>query len=220
MKGKLYIVSTPIGNLEDITFRAIKVLKDVNFILAEDTKKIKKLLSYYKIQNIVYKYSEGNKLNFYLNSILNGKNAALVSGSGTPLISDPGFRIIILAIEKGIDIVPIPGASAITSALVVSGFSLHNFLFLGFLSKRQNKRRKELNSVKNLPYTLIIFESPHRIKNTLQDMLSILGNRRICIAREMTKIYEEIIRGRISEVSSYFENKTPIGEFTIVVDKA
>lgn len=220
-KGVLYIVSTPIGNMEDITLRALRILKEANLILAEDTRRTKQLLNYYKIStslNSYHQFSNKSKENYLVELIEQGKNMALVSDSGTPSISDPGIRIISKAIESGIKIVPIPGVTAVITALSVAGLPTHNFIFLGFLSSKAGARKKELEVLNELPYTLCFYESPHRLIEALKDMLEILGDRHIVICRELTKLYEEVIRGTISQTIDHFLKTKPRGEFCIIVN--
>jgi len=213
----LYVVATPIGNMEDITLRALKVLKDVGLIAAEDTRKTRNLLNRYGITTPLTSYFEHNKLSKLTDILaaLGNKDMALVSSAGMPGISDPGYELIKAALENGIKVVPIPGASAVTTALAVSGLPTDNFLFCGFLPARTTARRHFLRDRSEITSTLIILEAPHRIRETLEDMLAVLGDRRIAACRELTKIHEEIYRGTISEALTHFQN--PRGEFTLVV---
>jgi len=222
-RGVLYVVSTPIGNLEDITLRALRILKEVDLIAAEDTRHTRKLLSHYDIHTSITSYFEHNKLaksELILKKLSQGQNIALVSDAGTPGISDPGYLIIKLCIESRIQIIPIPGATACIAAAVVSGFPLHNFVFEGFLSPKSGKRRKKLEALRNEPRTLIFYESPHRLIKFLNDALEILGDRQTVIVREMTKVFETIYRGQISDALSNFQEEKPRGEFTIVIHGA
>ena len=213
----LYVVSTPIGNLEDITFRALRILSEVDVIVAEDTRVTKKLLQKYEIKSVLESYSNKDikyktaKLLRYLEK----HDIALVTDAGTPAISDPGKDLIDQAITHGFTVVSVPGASSLTASASISGLDLSKFLYLGFLPSRPMARRKALLSVANSIYPLIIFESPHRLKNCLADMKVILGDRLLVICRELTKVHEEIFRGHITEAEKYFVN--PIGEFTIIV---
>ena len=219
MAGNLYLVATPIGNLEDITLRAINTLKEVDLIAAEDTRHTMKLLNHLKIKKTLisyYKETEKIKSDILIEKIINGKNIALVSDAGTPAISDPGEEIIKKAIENNINIIPIPGACAFVNALICSGFSTKEFIFIGFLSKNAKDKKKKLEELKNENKTLIFYESPHKIKSTLENIFEILGNRKIVLARELTKIHEEFIRGRILDI---LEKEQELrGEFVIIVE--
>ncbi|MBR3152038.1 MAG: 16S rRNA (cytidine(1402)-2'-O)-methyltransferase [Clostridia bacterium] len=217
MKGKLFIVATPIGNLDDITFRAINTLKAVDLIAAEDTRHTLKLLNHFNISKPLisyYKENEKIKSNNLIDKLNKGINIAVVSDAGTPGISDPGEEIIKKAIEENIDIVPIPGACAAINSLICSGFSTKEFCFIGFLSAKKGEKIKKLAEIKNETKTLIFYEAPHKIIDTLETMLEILGDREISIGREITKIHEEFIRGNISEVIKNVPNK---GEMVIIV---
>lgn len=222
MVGKLFVVSTPIGNLEDITLRAVSVLKDCDVIACEDTRTTKKLLIRYGIETNLTSYHEHNeveKSQKLLEELKEGKNVALVSDAGTPSVSDPGWRLVNLSIENKVEVVPVPGPSATLSALVVSGLPTDSFLFLGFFPKTAGKKKELLKNVKDYPYTLIFYESARRLSGTLSVLLEILGNRNICVAREMTKLYEEVIRGSVSEVISILsERDTVKGEVTVVLE--
>lgn len=214
----LYIVATPIGNLEDITLRALRVLEEAALIAAEDTRKTRHLLTAYGIKTPLTSYHEHNKrakLPYILNQ-LEEKDVALVSEAGIPGLSDPGYELILTASRQGIPVVPIPGPSAAITALVVSGMPTHQFTYLGFLPRKTGERRRLIKSVAEEPRTMIAFESPHRLLTTLDDLKEVLGDRRIAIARELTKIHEEVFRGRISEAIEHF--KEPRGEFTMVID--
>ncbi|MEK6646183.1 MAG: 16S rRNA (cytidine(1402)-2'-O)-methyltransferase [Candidatus Firestonebacteria bacterium] len=218
--GVLYIVSTPIGNLEDITLRALRILKEVGLIAAEDTRRTRKLLTHYEIHTPITSYYTYNKFvrgMELIEELKAGKNIALVSDSGTPGISDPGIDLIKLAISHSIKVVPVPGPSAVISALVGAGFSTHEFVFVGFLSKKNSHRKKELMGLKDEKKTIIIYESPYRVKDTMQNILEILGDRNVVICRELTKLYEEFIRGKASEVVESLKTKTLRGECTIVI---
>ncbi|MFC1946833.1 16S rRNA (cytidine(1402)-2'-O)-methyltransferase [Chloroflexota bacterium] len=214
----LYIVATPIGNLEDISLRALRILREVKLIAAEDTRKTKRLLNKYDIKTPMTSYYEHNKmikLDYILDCLGEG-DVALVSEAGTPGISDPGYELIKAAGEKDIPIVPVPGASAIISALSVSGLPPDRFTYLGFLPRKSGARQKLLDSVKSDPGTLIILESPHRMTGTLEVILKILGDRNMAMCRELTKIHEEVFKGTISEAIDYFTE--PRGEFTLVIE--
>ncbi len=220
--GTLYVVATPIGNLEDISLRALRILRQVDLIAAEDTRTTRKLLSHYEISTPLTSYGEHNKaekINILL-GVLREKDVALVSEAGMPGLSDPGYELIRTAIERGIPVVPIPGPSALTTALVVSGLPTDSFLYLGFLPRRAKERRQLLRSVAHESHTLVAFEVPHRLLASLADLKSILGDRRIAIARELTKLHEEVWRGRISEALAYFQEKGARGEFTLVIEGA
>lgn len=222
MKGKLYIVSTPIGNLEDITLRALRILKEVDLIACEDTRVTKKLLSRYQIHKPLTSYHEHNereKAEELLSIVESGKNIAVVSDAGTPGISDPGYRLVSLASEKGIEVISIPGPSAAIAALSISGLPTSSFIFLGFFPKSVKKRREFLESVREYTHTLIFYESSNRIIETLKIMLETLGNRRASISREITKVFEETLRGEISNIIQTLKQREGIkGEFTIILE--
>lgn len=218
--GTLYICGTPIGNLEDITLRVIKILKEVKFIAAEDTRHTKKLLDHYQINTKVTSYYEYNKLKkapYLVELLKNGQDIALVSDAGMPGISDPGYVLINLALKNNIKLIPVPGVSALTTALVVSGLPTDKFVFEGFLPRKIKERKKYFKSIKNEERTIIFYEAPHRLKKALKDMLEILGDRKIVIARELTKKYEEIIRGSLIRVLSEINTKEIKGEITLIV---
>jgi len=221
MIGKLYIVSTPIGNLGDITFRAVKTLKVIDLIACEDTRTTKKLLNYLGINkplNSYHEHNESEKSEELVKELLKGKNIALVSDAGTPGISDPGYRLVKLASENEIEILTIPGPSAATSALSISGLPTSSFTFFGFLPRTVNKRKDFLEKIKNYPQTIIFYESPFRVLKTLKAIQEIFGDRNCSISREMTKIYEETIRGKLAVVIAILGKKEKIkGEFTIIV---
>jgi 16S rRNA (cytidine1402-2'-O)-methyltransferase len=222
MKGKLHIVSTPIGNLEDITLRALRILKEVNLIACEDTRVTKKLIFHYQIQKPLTSYHEHNekeKAEELVELLESGKNIALVSDAGTPGVSDPGFRLVKLASEKGIEVIPIPGPSAAIAALSVSGLSTSSFAFFGFLPRSDKKRKEFLEEIRERTQTLIFYESPHRVSKTLLSILETLGDRQVSVSRELTKMFEETVRERISRVIEILgERKELKGEFTIVVE--
>ncbi len=220
MPGKLYIVSTPIGNLKDITFRAIETLKEADLIACEDTRHTKKLLSHYGIITPTTSYFEHNKVRkgeYLVRLLKEGKNIALVSDSGTPGISDPGFKIINLAIEKGVPITIIPGPCAFVSALVLSGMPTDSFVFQGFLSQKKAKRRRQLEALKDEKRTIVLYESPHRLLKALGDILGILGDRDIAITRELTKVFEETLRLKVSKAIQHFTTQAPRGEFVLII---
>ncbi len=218
MEGKLYIVATPIGNLDDITYRAVKVLNNVDIIAAEDTRHTLKLLNHLNISKPLisyYKETEKTKAKMIINKIKDGKDVAVVSDAGTPGISDPGEEVIKEAINENICIIPIPGACAAINSLICSGLDTKQFLFVGFLSAKKKEKREKLESLKNNTYTMIFYEAPHKIEDTLRNMLEILGDREISIGREITKIHEEFIRGKISKIIEQIE---PRGEMVIIVE--
>ncbi len=220
IKGTLYIVSTPIGNLEDITLRALRILKEVDLIAAEDTRHTGLLLRHFGIQKPLTSYFEGNELKkreWILSRLKQGDRIALVSDAGTPGISDPGFRLIQMVIENQIPIIPIPGPSAVIAALSVSGLPTDAFLFKGFFPHKSKKRRDLLKQLEETKETLIFYESPHRITETLKDILEILGDREIVLTRELTKIYEEVLRGKVSEIQNQLAERKLKGEITLVI---
>ena len=215
----LYIVSTPIGNLEDMTLRAIRTLKEVDLITAEDTSHVQILLRKYEINTSVmsyHSYSGNEKLEKIVNLLKEGKSVAVVSDAGTPGISDPAYSLIKRAIEEGVKIVPIPGASSLLAALVMSGKPMHNFLYLGFLPLKKGWQTL-LKSLAEEHRTIVIFEAPHRILRTLENLKEYLGDRDIAVCREITKIYEEALRMKISEAIVHFTKTKPRGEFVLVI---
>jgi 16S rRNA (cytidine1402-2'-O)-methyltransferase len=219
-KGTLYIVSTPIGNLEDITLRALRTLKEVDLIAAEDTRHTGLLLKHFGIQTPLTSYFQGNELKkkeFILSKLSRGDRVALVSDAGTPGISDPGFRLIRTAIDNQISVIPIPGPSAVIAALSVSGLPTDAFLFRGFLPHKSKKKRDLLNELKEARETLVFYESPHRILETLKNILEILGDRQMVLTRELTKIYEEILRGKVREIQTQIAERQLKGEITLII---
>ena len=203
MAGNLYLVATPIGNLEDITLRALKILKEVDFIAAEDTRHTLKLLNHFNISKPLisyYKQTEKSKSKVLIEKLLDNKNIALVSDAGTPGISDPGEEIVREAVNNNIKVIPIPGACALVNALIASGMSTKEFIFIGFLSSLKKDKKEKLEEIKNETRTIILYEAPHKLKNTLEMTLEILGDRNLVLARELTKIHEEFIRGKVSEI--------------------
>ncbi len=219
-KGILYVVSTPIGNLDDITLRALQILKHVDLIAAEDTRRTRKILSRFDIHTKLVSYFEHNelkKLDRLLSQMETGKEIALVSDAGTPGISDPGYRLIQQAVERGIRVIPIPGPSAVIAALSISGLPTDSFYFAGFLPRKGGKRRKLLDKLRDLDGTSILYESPHRLIKTLEDLLEVCGDRQVVVTRELTKAFEEAIRGRISEVINTLKDRRIRGELTIVL---
>lgn len=213
----LYVVATPIGNLEDITLRAVRVLGEVQLIAAEDTRTARKLLNRYSIKTRLTSYFEHNKRMKApaLLEMLGDRDIALISEAGMPGISDPGYELIRAAIDKDYQVVALPGSSAVTTALAVSGLPTDQFVYLGFLPRKKGEKRTLLASVREEPRTLVCFESPYRVADSLSAMLEVLGDRKVAVCREMTKLHEEIYRGALSEAVSHFQK--PRGEFTIVV---
>jgi len=219
MKGKLYLVATPIGNLEDITLRAIRILKEVDFIAAEDTRNTLKLLNHLEIKKSLisnHRHNEEEREDFLINKLKEGKNIAVVSDAGTPGISDPGEVIVKKAIEENIEVIPIPGACAAINALIASGLDTKEFVFLGFLPLNKKIRKEKLEEIKNENKTIIIYEAPHKMKDCLKDLKEIIGERRIVLAREITKIHEEFIRGNIEEIIQKCENLK--GEMILLIE--
>ena len=220
-EGVLYIVSTPIGNLEDITLRALRTLKEVDLIAAEDTRHTRRLLAHYEIDTPTTSYFEGNQIQKgerLVARLKAGESIALVSDAGTPTISDPGYRLLIQCIEADIPIIPIPGPSACIAAASVAGLPLHNFTFEGFLSPKSGRRKRQLTDLCEEKRTLIFYESPHRIIVFLQDVLEVFDDRQVTVARELTKKFEEVFRGRVTEAIERFQETPPRGEFTIVIE--
>lgn len=220
MFGKLYIVATPIGNLEDITLRALKILKEIDLIAAEDTRQTLKLLNYYDIHKPLISYHRHNedvKSDVLIEKLKQGNNIALVSDAGTPGICDPGEEIIRKAIENKIEVIPIPGACAMINALVASGIDTKEFIFLGFLPLNKKLRLQKLNEIENSDKTIILYEAPHKMEQTLKDLKQILNNRRIVLAREITKIHEEFIRKDINELIENIENIK--GEMILIIER-
>jgi 16S rRNA (cytidine1402-2'-O)-methyltransferase len=216
----LYIVATPIGNLEDITLRALRILKEVDLIAAEDTRRTIKLLNYYNIKTPLTSYFEHNKLTkgpALLRQIKEGKKVALVTDAGTPGISDPGYQLIRLALNDEIPVIPIPGPSALTAALSAAGLPTHEFLFIGFLPVKKGARRRALEALKDLPYTLIFYQSPYKLNRHLEDYLEVLGDRAVVLCRELTKIHEEFWRGTLAGARQAWGEKEIRGEITLVI---
>lgn len=217
--GTLYLVATPIGNREDITLRALRILREVPLIAAEDTRKTRSLLQYYGITTPLTSYFEHNKLTKldYLLRRLDEHDVALVSEAGTPGISDPGYELVRAAIAHGFVVTPIPGPSALIAALAASGLPTDRFCFLGFLPRKSGERRRRLAEVAAERATLVLYEAPHRVIETLRDVLDVLGDREMAAAVELTKLYERIHRGTVSELLAYFQETAPRGEFVLVV---
>jgi len=217
--GTLYLVATPIGNLDDITYRAVKILSGVDFIAAEDTRKTKFLLDHYSIQKELVSYfafNEAKRTPELIGKLKQGVSIAIVSDAGTPGISDPAYRLVKAAIEENINIIPIPGATAFISALVASGLPTENFVFEGFLPHKKGRKTK-LKELSSETRTIILYESPHRILKLLNELLISLGERKIVVARELTKKFEEIFRGSTSEAVNHFSSKSIKGEFVLII---
>ena len=221
--GTLYIVATPIGNLEDITLRALRILKEADLIACEDTRHTRRLLDHYGIATRAVSYHEHNedaRAAELVQRLQAGETIALVSDAGTPLISDPGYRVVTQALDAGIAVVPVPGASAILSAVAAAGLPTDSFYFGGFLPPRASQRRRALEQVKTLASTLVFYEAPHRIAEALGDIAEVLGERELVVARELTKMHEEFLRGRAAEVRRQLEERPSVrGEMTIVIGK-
>ena len=221
MLGTLYLVATPIGNLDDITLRAIKILKDVDFIAAEYTRHSLKLLNHLEISKPLISYHRHNediKTNLLIDKLLDGKNIALISDAGTPVISDPGEEVVKEALKNNINVIPIPGACALINALIASGLDASEFTFIGFLPLNKKNRKEKLSEIQNSKNTTILYEAPHKLLSTLQDLSKILDNRKIVLAKELTKIHETFISGTAGELLNTLEN--PKGEFVIMIEKS
>jgi 16S rRNA (cytidine1402-2'-O)-methyltransferase len=223
VSGTLYLVATPIGNLEDITYRAVRILQEVDLIACEDTRHTARLLDHYGIRKPTISYHEHNEHSRSVDLVerlAGGLNIALVTDAGTPLVSDPGYRLVTRAIQEGIAVVPLPGASAAMSALVASGLPTDSFYFGGFLPAKAGQRRHALEAVKELSCSLIFYEAPHRVIEALDDIAAVLGQRRIVMTRELTKIHEEFLRGTPDEVGAALRGRPPVkGEITLVIGK-
>jgi 16S rRNA (cytidine1402-2'-O)-methyltransferase len=218
--GCLYIVATPIGNLEDITLRALRILKEVDVIACEDTRQTLKLLSHFEIQKRLVSYHDHNEITQAPEIVIEleqGAKVALVSDAGTPTISDPGYRLVSLCLRHGIDVVPVPGVSAFVTALAASGMPVDEFTFVGFLPSRQAERRKVLRTLTAETRTIAFYEAPHRLLDTLEDALELLGNRPAVIAREITKVYEEFVRGHLEDLVSAARTRPPRGEICLLI---
>ena len=217
--SKLYLVATPIGNLEDLTFRGLRILKEVPMIAAEDTRTSQVLLNHYQIETPLTAYHDHNKENktHLLLNHLKTEDLALISDAGTPGINDPGFVLVQAALLAGHQVIPIPGPSAPIAALSASGLPTDRFIYLGYLPRRSTARLELLDQVKNLPWTLVCLETPHRLINALEDCHTLLGNRKIAVARELTKLHEEILLGNINQIQEHFQENKPKGEITLVI---
>jgi 16S rRNA (cytidine1402-2'-O)-methyltransferase len=218
--GILYVVATPIGNLEDITLRAVRILKEVDLIAAEDTRHTRILLSHYAIHTPLTSYHEHNertKAQPLVERLVRGENIALLSDAGTPAISDPGYRLVVEAVRTGVQVVPLPGPSALAAVLSVSGLPTDRFVFEGFLPAKKQERRAKLGALRNETRTLIFYDAPHRLKESLVDMQEILGDREIVIGREVSKVHEEFLRGMIRRVTVQLADREVKGEITIIV---
>jgi 16S rRNA (cytidine1402-2'-O)-methyltransferase len=221
MAGKLYLVPTPIGNLKDITLRALEVLQNVDIIAAEDTRQSLKLLNHFNIKKTIISYhmhNEQGKSENIINQVKEGKNIAIISDAGSPGISDPGSVIVSKCIEQNIEFVVLPGATAITTALVYSGLDTTKFIFRGFLPRENKERKPIIDDLINRSETLIFYEAPHRLLNTLEFLYENVGNRKISMCRELTKLYEEIIRLNLEEAIEYYKNNSPRGEYVLVIE--
>lgn len=216
----LYLVATPIGNLEDITLRALRLLKEVSLIACEDTRHTRKLLDHFGIRTPTISYHEHNeqtRAQELTARLQQGESIALVTDAGTPGISDPAYRIVVAAIQAGIQIIPIPGATALIAGLIASGLPTDAFLFVGFLPAKRHARREKLEALRTVRETLVFYEAPHRIKETLLEAEAILGNRQASLARELTKLYEQFLRGRLSDIYAQLQMHEPRGEITLVI---
>jgi 16S rRNA (cytidine1402-2'-O)-methyltransferase len=220
MSGILYLVATPIGNLEDITLRALRVLKEVDLIACEDTRHTRKLLTHYEISKPTvscHEHNERERVPELISKLQSGANIALVSDAGTPLVSDPGYRLVRQAVASGLEVVPIPGPSALLAALAGSGLPTDGFTFAGFLPSRQTARKARLRELAKLGSTLILYEAPHRIRQTLADCLEALGNRQGALARELTKLHEQFLRGSLSEIAGRLTEGSCRGEMVLLI---
>ena len=222
-KGILYLVPTPIGNLEDMSFRAVRILKEADYIAAEDTRNTKKLCNHFEIATPIISYHEHNKEasgQKLLEKVANGAKIALVSDAGMPAISDPGFDLVVAAAEEKLTVVPLPGANAALTGLIASGIDTQPFYFYGFLNRQKKLKKQELENLSKLSATIILYEAPHRLKETLSLMSDIMGNRNIALCRELTKRYEEFIRGTVGEAMEWASNGEVRGEFVIIIEGA
>jgi len=220
MAGKLYLVPTPIGNLQDITIRAVEILKEVDLIACEDTRRSGQLLSHFGITKkkiSFFEHNEVKRVPQIISDLQNGLSVAVISDGGSPGLSDPAYRLVTAAVEAGITVEALPGPNALIPALTASGLPTDRFFFEGFLPVKAGKRKNRLEQLREFPHTLVFYESVHRIRKSLTDIAAVFADRRVCVGREISKIHEEYVRGTAGEVNEYFENKTPKGEFVIVV---
>lgn len=220
-RGTLFLVPTPIGNLEDMTFRAVRILKEADYIAAEDTRQTKKLCHYFEIETPIISYHEHNKETAgrkILECVKEGKKIALVSDAGMPCISDPGYELVVQAVKEEQIVVPLPGANAALTALIASGLPTKQFHFYGFLDRQKKEKKAQLEAVKYIKETIIFYEAPHRLKETLSAMLEVLGNRQVVLCRELTKKFEEFIRGSLEDAVSWAEEQEVRGEFCLLVE--
>jgi 16S rRNA (cytidine1402-2'-O)-methyltransferase len=222
MQGTLYLVATPIGNLKDITFRAVEVLKSVDLIACEDTRHTRKLLNAFEIESRLVSYHEHNEVERAAELVKllgEGKAVAVVSDAGTPGINDPGFRLVLAAREAGAAVIPVPGAVAFVNAAIASGLPTDSLFFGGFLPSRSGERRRRLEAIRSIPATLVFYETPHRLVASLRDCLELLGNRTASVARELTKMHEEIVSLTLSELVAHYERNDPRGEIVLTIDR-
>lgn len=223
MTGTLYLVATPIGNLKDMTFRAIEILKTVDLIACEDTRHSRKLLNVYEITKKLVSYHEHNeqeRSEEFAELLKQGKSIAIISDAGTPGINDPGYKMVLKAYEIGVDVIPIPGAVAFVNAAVASGLPTDSLFFGGFLPSKKGERRKRLEELKQIPATLVFYESPHRLGKSLVDCAEVFGNRPAAVARELTKLHEEIVRGNLKYLAEQYSSANLKGEIVLVIDRA
>jgi 16S rRNA (cytidine1402-2'-O)-methyltransferase len=221
-KGILYLVPTPIGNLEDMSFRAIRILKEADYIAAEDTRNSKKLCNYFEIDTPLMSYHEHNKETSgkkIIDLLKEGAKIALISDAGLPTISDPGFELVVSAVEEQLTVVPLPGANAALTALIASGLSTQPFYFFGFLDRQKKEKRRQLEQLRDIQATTILYEAPHRLKETLLLINEVMGDRNIALCRELTKRYEEFIRGTVSELIGWATEDVVRGEFCLIIEK-
>jgi len=221
MPGTLYIVATPIGNLEDVTARALRVLREVELIACEDTRHTRKLLSRFDIHTPTTSFFAGNeraKAGRVVDALLQGRDVALVSDAGTPCISDPGYPLLVAAIEEGVDVVPIPGPSALAAAVCAAGLPTDRFTFVGFLPDKPGRRKRALGELADLTHTLVMYVSPYKAVKVMADCLEVFGDRRACLCRELTKVHEEFLRGTLAEIALALEAKPPKGEITLIIE--
>jgi 16S rRNA (cytidine1402-2'-O)-methyltransferase len=220
MAGKLYIVATPIGNLDDITLRALKTLSEVDLIAAEDTRHTRKLLTHFKIHTKLTSYFQGKereKAKSIIASIKGGSYVALVSDAGTPCISDPGYPLLVRAIEEGIEVIPIPGPSALAAAISAAGLPTDAFTFVGFLPEKPGKRRKRIEALAGIDHTIVLYVSKYKAERVLEECLEVMGDRRACLCRELTKVHEEFMRAPLAELLTHIRRNPPKGEMTLVI---